>query len=514
MEHQLKERNEGTRKFTQRTCETDFKRTDQNMRKAVSAILLVLLFVFVLPYVSFAEQKDKDRGEFKIIGYYSGDLFDEPVESLQTDKLTHIIYAFLIPTPEGGCLPLEKPEQLESVVEKAHKDGTKVFIALGGWSYQGGPLVSVFEKVAGDDLLREKLVESVLETVRLYDLDGVELDWEHPMAHSADSYEALVVDLSHALSKEGKELSAALNGAWSTTAGPETSNYISPTCLNAFSFICVMGYDMNNEEHSPFWFADTSIGYWIEKQLPSEKIVLGMPLYARPSWIQYRHLVEMDRENAYNDYAATTPLVSYYNGLPTLCRKTVLAFEKAGGVMLFDVNEDAQGDLSAVSMIKETVDQIRSNGYLSGWAEEAVQSPELRKSISDGKSVDVFFIQSDLFGKETAVWSYMNPGPVLSENRALVPVRALSEKLGFSVQWNPQEKTVLLEGKGRQILLTLGSDQALVTEENGEIRHVILDVSVRIDQERTIVPLRFVSEQLGCQVIWEESDRRIMMKKE
>ena len=330
-------------------------------------IIIFALSLLLLPCAVFPSFAEESSGEpdFRVIGYYSADLFDEPAKHLQTDKLTHVMYAFLIPQADGTCLPPPKPEQLRAVVEQAHRDGAEVFAALGGWSYNGVPLASTFETVTADEALRKKLVDSTLAVVNEYGLDGVELDWEYPTEQSAGNYEKLVLELSAALEARGKHLTAALNGAWSKTGAPAVSELVSEACLDAFQFISVMSYDMNNEQHSPFWFANTSIDYWLNRGVPAEKIVLGMPLYARPSWAQYRHLAAENPDFAYTDHAASAIGDSYYNGLPTLCRKTLLAIEKAGGVMLFDVNEDANGPLSVVSMIDEVLKDLDGQGYLS-----------------------------------------------------------------------------------------------------------------------------------------------------
>lgn len=319
---------------------------------------------------NLAEEKN-DR--FRIIGYYSGDLFDEPIDKLQTDKLTHIMYAFLIPQNDGTCVPFKNPDKVRALVDKAHSDGCSVYIAVGGWSYNDIPLVSTFEAVSGENELREKLVGSIMNVVDEYGFDGVELDWEYPSASTAENYEKLILELYKELRGKGKNITAALNGAWSPTEGPEVSNYVSEKVLEAFEFINVMSYDMNNEQHSPFWFANTSIEYWLTRGVPADKIVLGMPLYAHPSWMQYRHLVAENPQFAYRDYANINGNDSYYNGLPTLCKKTVLAREKAGGVMLFDVNEDTNDKLSAVTMIDDVVSQLSENGYLSGSAAEILK---------------------------------------------------------------------------------------------------------------------------------------------
>ncbi len=87
-------------------------------------LIALILFVNVfLVNVSAAEYAENESGKkFKVIGYYSGDLFDEPLENLQTDKLTHVIYAFLIPQEDGSLIELKNPEKLRKLVEKCHAD--------------------------------------------------------------------------------------------------------------------------------------------------------------------------------------------------------------------------------------------------------------------------------------------------------------------------------------------------------------------------------------------------------
>lgn len=117
--------------------------------KTFKILIISLILINLFSIISFAYGLDEENSDgFKVIGYYSGDLFNEPTENLQTAKLTHVIYAFLIPKEDGSLVELSKPEQLEEIVSKAHNDGTKVFIALGGWSYEGKPLEPVFREVA------------------------------------------------------------------------------------------------------------------------------------------------------------------------------------------------------------------------------------------------------------------------------------------------------------------------------------------------------------------------------
>lgn len=94
--------------------------------------------------------------------------------------------------------------------------------------------------------------------------------------------------------------------------------------------------------------------------------------------------------------------------------------------------------------------------------------------------------------------------PVISQNRVLVPMRAIFEALGATVQWYGDTRTVIGK-KGNQIItLRIGSTDATV---NGQ--HKTLDVAATIINNRTLVPTRFVSESLGAEVSWNGSTRTV-----
>lgn len=458
--------------------------------KHVAGLLALILTLSVgMPGFAFADTAKNASGkQFRVVGYYSGALFNEPVEKLQTDKLTHVIYSFLIPKEDGGLVELEKPDQLKALVKQAHEDGAKVFIALGGWSYQNKPLVTVFETLAASKEKRTLLIENVRALVREYDLDGLELDWEHPSEKTIANYEKLVVELKDALSRDGKELTAALNGAWSTTAGPEVSKLMTDKCLNSFSFINVMAYDMNNQEHSPLWFADTSINYWLNRGVAADKIVLGMPLYARPSWKQYRDLIAENPEYAYRDYAATSPQDSYYNGINTMREKTVIALKKAGGVMLFDVNEDTSDSTSAVSMIDDLVKRTNtlSGNDLKGYVTVILDNHELK------------FLKEEGYGTPF----------IDGSSRTLIPLRKPLEAIGATVDYDEVSRVVTASRNGTTVKIPVGES---FIEVNGS--RVAMDTRAVIKDSRTYIPLRAVFSAFGYDVNWHDSSKTVYLTK-
>lgn len=449
-------------------------------------ISIIAAFAFIMLFNTANSWAKTPEESFKVVGYYSGSLFDEPIDKLQTDKLTHVVYAFLIPQENGTLVELEKPEQLRQIVTKAHNDGAKVYIAVGGWSYQNKPLQPVFETVAASDENRKLLIANICRFVTEYDLDGVELDWEHPNANSIADYENLVVELKAALDLQDKELTAALNGAWSKTDGPEVSKLITDDCLKCFNFINVMAYDMNNDAHSPLWFADTSIDYWLNRGVPAEKIVLGMPLYARPSWLQYRYLAALDTEYVYVDYAATKPLESYYNGINTLREKTVIALNKAGGVMLFDVNEDTDDETSIVSMISS----LRARtGHLS--------SVEMKRYVTVIlNNQELPFVPVEGLGV-----------PFIDENnRTMIPLRKPLEAIGATVSYDERNRIVTIEKAGTNVGLPIGENVITV---NGQ--EVTIDTRSIIEDGRTYIPLRAVLTAFGYGIEWHANSSTIMI---
>lgn len=89
-------------------------------------------------------------------------------------------------------------------------------------------------------------------------------------------------------------------------------------------------------------------------------------------------------------------------------------------------------------------------------------------------------------------------------NRTLVPVRFVAENLGAKVAWHDDVDRVDISLDGKYISLTIGDKNALV---NGE--EVEFDTAAVVRENRTFVPLRFVSDALGEQVEWDGFSRYV-----
>ncbi len=90
------------------------------------------------------------------------------------------------------------------------------------------------------------------------------------------------------------------------------------------------------------------------------------------------------------------------------------------------------------------------------------------------------------------------------DGRTLIPVRPISEALGAKVLWVGENRQVLISRGEDTIVLTLGSPTAVVNGRRVDLPgRVAPCVAKSGGVERTLVPLRFVSEQLHAQVDWD-----------
>ncbi len=99
---------------------------------------------------------------------------------------------------------------------------------------------------------------------------------------------------------------------------------------------------------------------------------------------------------------------------------------------------------------------------------------------------------------------YFDQNCVVVKNRTLVPLRAIFEALGANVSWNSTTNTVTATKSETTISLSIGNK---IMKVNGTEKE--LDVPPQLVGERTLVPVRAVSEGLKCTVTWNENTKTV-----
>lgn len=96
--------------------------------------------------------------------------------------------------------------------------------------------------------------------------------------------------------------------------------------------------------------------------------------------------------------------------------------------------------------------------------------------------------------------------PIIVDGRTLVPLRAIFEALGATVDWNGETKTVTSTKDGTTISMTIGKAEMY---KNGEVKE--LNVASQIVGGRTLVPVRAIAESFNVNVDWDGDTRTVIL---
>jgi len=315
------------------------------VRATSSAVALALLLigcsVAITPTASPSPTPIARTQPFKVVGYVTP---AANIDAIDFSLLTHINYSFLIPRANGTTRPFGAPKHLRRVVAEAKKHDVKVLIAVGGWGWD-----KEFETLAADPAIRKKLAKRVAEFCATFALDGVDIDWEYPNAGaSAARFTALAIDFRSAL-PSGALVTAAVLADATDASG------ISNEAVGSLDFINLMAYDGPRTNHSSYAMAERSVTTWLARGIHPDKLVLGVPFYARPGGVIYRTLLANDPATANGDRILFKGVEQNYNGPATIRRKTELALQFVGGIMIWELSQDARGSDSLLRVIGETI---------------------------------------------------------------------------------------------------------------------------------------------------------------
>ena len=138
------------------------------------------------------------------------------------------------------------------------------------------------------------------------------------------------------------------------------------------------------------------------------------------------------------------------------------------------------------------------NEFKQTWLNKVVRLTVPKQPIYDElerqKNAPYVKVADEILGFETA--------PIMEEDRTLVPMRFLFEKLGAEVTWDQATMTATAQKENTTINFSINQTNAVVNGTNEQ-----MDVPARLVNDKTMVPLRFLSEELGYEVDWNQELR-------
>lgn len=273
--------------------------------------------------------------------------------SVQYSKLTHINIAFENPDANGY---LSFNSGSNTIIQAAHAQNVKVFVSLGGGSVSEGGAIrdNYFNLIKSAN--RTAFIQKIYDYVVAHNFDGVDMDLEGPAINS--DYGGFVIALAAKLHANGKLITAALSEGYGGANVPSST-------FAAFDWINIMAYDATGPwapgspgQHSPYSMAVNQFNYWTGRGLPASKAIIGLPFYgygfgsSANQGISYANIVNTYPGAENTDQVAST---IYYNGIPTIKQKTTFAIQNAGGVMIWELSQDAVGSKSLLTAIDQVV---------------------------------------------------------------------------------------------------------------------------------------------------------------
>lgn len=278
----------------------------------------------------------------------------QTIDATDLNILTHINLSFLNPDANGEFLLNGEPicsdgssADIKYVVKKAHENGVKVLVSLGGGTI---PQCSGDWKALLQTSHRTTVVNNLKALADFYNLDGIDVDIEGGLLNDiseAGDYTPFIQELRDVLHPQGKLVTCA--------TASHVGGMIPKSSIPFFDYVNIMAYDNHwkrAENHATFDDAVRDMEMWLDLGCPADKLVLGVPFYGYmgtvgSGGVSYKSIVEQDpnaaQVDAYKDYK--------YNGIPTMQAKTEYAMKHGAGIMIWEISNDAPDSLSLLQAI-------------------------------------------------------------------------------------------------------------------------------------------------------------------
>lgn len=226
------------------------------------------------------------QGNVSLVWEYFSKYAKAPQRTEKIDGVNVVAPTFFsLADSEKGAIVANVGQAGQNYINWAHSNGYRV------WPWVANEATNKADKdltseILNDYKLREKLINSIVSAVEMYNLDGINLDFENMYELDKDAYSRLVIELAPRLKELGKVLSVDVTAP---DGSPDWSLCFNRNVIgDVADYVIFMAYDQHNQSSTE---AGTVAGCdWVEANINKflgqegvkpEKIILAMPFYTR-----------------------------------------------------------------------------------------------------------------------------------------------------------------------------------------------------------------------------------------
>ncbi len=323
------------------------KKVEKKTAVKILSVILVIAVVIGLAVAVFSPKKKKETSGYVVgyLPYYSS----EAAKRVDFSALTHLNIAFANPTGEGKLYLEMSDDSIKNVVKKCHDNDVKAILSLGGGSISSTNYNAIMR---GNAQGIKGFNAQIMDFCERYGFDGVDVDFEFIAASPAWEY---FEDWMLALRKQCNKHDLLLTAAVATWY----SDNITKKAMDCFDYVMVMAYDneADKENHSKYEYAVSEMKHYENRGIDKKKLILGVPFYGYQytssgamdwnSGASYRTILSGNSAAKNSDYADGYA----YNGKETIRKKAELS-KQYGGIMIWELSQDADGSDSLLKVIK------------------------------------------------------------------------------------------------------------------------------------------------------------------
>ncbi len=182
----------------------------------------------------------------------------------------------------------------------------------------------------------------------------------------------------------------------------------------------------------------------------------------------------------------------------------------------FDVIDYTSKDIRFAEPVKMRYVEFEIDEYHGHCAAAEIGFYQTKEIVQEEKvfekyvlQIDNPLIKSEINGvtKETT----LDVSPFIKNGNTMIPLRGLLEEMGATIEWNGDNQSIKVKKGLITIDMQIRRKQVYVTNAKGTIRYSFRTAPI-IKDSRTFIPLRFISENLGYDVIWNGETRTITIQ--